>query len=101
MEEGNDEQQEEIEPENNITDNDPVALAEFKSKDTWEEHKIDKFSIMAISEGFEVENSASLSEDDLNGPIVKLKIKTEDIIAIADFGNSMSILNEKTALRLQ
>ena len=78
-----------------------MALAEIKSKDSWEEHKIDKLSIMAISEEFEVENSASLLEDDLNGNIVKLKTKMEDKLAIADFGSSMSLLNEKTALRLQ
>ena len=40
-------------------------------------------------------------EDDLNGHIVNLKIKTEDIFAIAESRSPMSFLNEKMALRLQ
>ena len=49
----NDERLEEIETENEITDNDPVAFAEFTSKNGWEEYQLVKFSFMAISEAFE------------------------------------------------
>ena len=43
-----------------------------------------KFSVIAIAEAFEVRSTANLSEDDLNGPIVKLKTNTEDLFAIAE-----------------
>ena len=43
----------------------------------------------------------TLSEDDLNGHIVKLKTNTEELFAIADSGSPMSFLNEKTARRIQ
>ena len=52
---------------------------------------------MAIAESFE----DTFSEDDLNGHIVKLKINTTEIFAIADSGSPMSFLNEKTARRIQ
>ena len=64
----NEEQQEEIETESQETD--PVSFAEFTSKDGWDEYQIDKFSVMAILETFEIKNTASLSEDGLNGHIV-------------------------------
>ena len=74
MEDRNDEQQEEIEikieTENEITDNDPVPFADFTSKKELGRIPIKKFLVMAISEAFEVKNSASLSEDDLNRQIV-------------------------------
>ena len=56
---------------------------------------------MAISEAFEIKQATSLSEEDLNGHIIKLKTKTEDLFAIANSGSPMSFLNEKTARRLQ
>ena len=56
---------------------------------------------MAIPESFEIKNKIFLSEDDLNGPIVKLKPNSEELFAIADSGSPMSFLNEKTAGRLQ
>ena len=46
-------------------------------------------------------HTTSLSEDDLNGQIIKLKTKTEEIFAIANSGIPMSFLNEKTARPLQ
>ena len=50
---------------------------------------------MTISDAFEVKTAVSLSKDDLNGHILKLKTKTEDLIAIADSGSPMSFLNKK------
>ena len=41
----------------------------------------------------------SIQEEDLNAHIIKMKIKTEIIFAIADSGTPMSFLNEKAALR--
>ena len=45
---------EEIETEIQETDNDRVAFAELLSKDGWDEYQTDKFSVMAISEAFEI-----------------------------------------------
>ena len=56
---------------------------------------------MAIAESFEIKNKNILSEDDLNGHIVKLKTNSEELFAIADSGSPMSFLNEKTARRIQ
>ena len=56
---------------------------------------------MAIAESFEIKNTNILSEEDLNGHIVKLKTDSEELFAIADSGSPMSFLNEKTARRLQ
>ena len=75
-----------VETETDILENDPVAFAEFTSKDGWEEWQFDKFSFVAISEEFELKNSASLSEDDLNRHIVKLRTKKEDVFAIDNSG---------------
>ena len=66
-----------------------------------DEYQIDKISELAFSEALEIRNTASLSQDDLNGHIVKLKNKTEELFAIADSGSPMSFLNEKIAGRLQ
>ena len=96
-----DEQQEEIETESLETENDPVAFAEFTSNIGGDEYQIDKFSFMAIAEPFEIKNTNILSEDDLNGHIVKLKTNLEELFGIADSGSPMSFLNEKTARRIQ
>ena len=56
---------------------------------------------MAISESFEIKNTKTLSEDDLNGHIVKLKTNTTELFAIADSGSPIYLLNEKTAQRIQ
>ena len=56
---------------------------------------------MAIAESFELKNTSTLSEDDLNGHIVKLKTNTEELFAMADSGSPMSFLNEKTARPIQ
>ena len=97
----NEEQQEETEIESMETANDPVAYAEFATNNGWEEYQIDKFSVMAISESFEIKNGKTLSEDDLNGHTVNLKTNTTELFAIADSGSPVSFLNEKTAQRIQ
>ena len=56
---------------------------------------------MTIAEAFEIKNTANLSDDDLNGYIVKVKTNTEELSAFADSGSPMSFLNEKTARRLE
>ena len=56
---------------------------------------------MAISESFEIKDTKSISEDNLNKHIVKLSTNTTELFAIADSGSPMSFLNEKTAQRLQ
>ena len=50
---------------------------------------------MAIAESFEIKNTTTLFEDDLNGHIVKLETNTEELFAIANSGSPMSFLNEK------
>ena len=96
-----DEQQEELETESLETENNSVAFAELTSNNGWDEYQIDKFSVTAIAESFEIKNTNLLSEDDLNGHIVKLKTNSEELFAMADSGNPMSFLNEKTARRIQ
>ena len=78
-----------------------MAFAEVTSNNGWDEYQIDKFSVMAISESFEIKNTNLLLEDDLNGHIVKLNTISEQLFAIADSGSPMSFLNEKTARRIQ
>ena len=56
---------------------------------------------MAIAESFEIKNTNILSEDDLNGHIVKLKTNSEELFAIADSGSPMPFLTEKTARHIQ
>ena len=56
---------------------------------------------MQIAESFEIKNKTTLSEDDLNGHILKSKTNTEELFAITDSGSPMSFLNEKTARRSQ
>ena len=48
-----------------------------------------------------LKHAINLSEEDLNGHIIKLKTKTEDLLAIADSRSPMSFLNGKTAQQLQ
>ena len=96
-----DEQQEKIETESLATENDPEAFAELTSNNGYDEYQTDKFSVMAVAESFEIKNTNILLEDDLNGHIVKIKTKSEEMFAIADSGSPMSFLNEKTARRIQ
>ena len=56
--------------------------------------------MLSISDAFEIKQTAKISEEDLNGHIVKLKTNSEAILAIADSGSLMSFLNETTARRL-
>ena len=56
---------------------------------------------MANAESFEIKNTNILSEDDLNGHIVKLKTNSEELFTFADSESPMSFLNEKIARRLQ
>ena len=79
------------------TDIDPVAYAEFTTNNGWKSYQKDEFSVMAISESFEIKNTKTVSEDDLNGHLVKLKTNTTELFAIADSGSPMSFINEKTA----
>ena len=97
----NEEEQNEIESKIHEIEFDPVAFADFTSKNSREEYHVDNFLVMAISEAFEIKQPTTLSEDDLKGHIIKLKTKTEELFAIADYGSPMSFLNEKTARRLQ
>ena len=78
-----------------------MAFAEFTTINGWENYQTDEFSVMAISESFEIKNTKSVSEDGLNGHTVKLKTNTTELFAIADSGSPLSFLNEKTAQRLQ
>ena len=80
---------------------DPVAYAEFISTNVWEDISRDKFTIMINLEAYEMKNLIDVRKEDLNGHIVKLKKKSENIFAVADSGSPMSFLNEKTANRLQ
>ena len=57
--------------------------------------------MMAIAESFEIINTRTLVEDNLNGHIVKLRTNSEQLFAFADVGSPMSFLNEKTARRIQ
>ena len=82
-------QQEELETESLETENDPVAFAEFSSSNVWDDYQIDIFSVMAITESFEIKNTRTLAEEDLNGHIVKLKTNSEHLFAIADSGSPM------------
>ena len=82
-------------------DTDPVAFAEFTTNNGWENYQMDELSVMAISESFEIKNTKTISEDNLNGYIVKLETNTTELFAIADSGSPMSFLHEKTAQRLQ
>ena len=90
----NEEEQEEIEYESQGTELVLVAFTNFTARDGWENYQVGKFSVMAISEAFEIKNT-SLFEDDLNEHIIKLKTKTEYLFAIAISGSPMSLLNEK------
>ena len=55
---------------------------------------------MTNCESFEVEKSAKISDEGIDGHRKKLKSKSEPIFAIADSGSPMSFLNETTARRL-
>ena len=90
-----DEQQEEIETESLETENDPVTFADFTSNNGWDEYQIGKFRVMVIAESFEIKNTIILSEEDLNGHIVKLKTNSGELFAIADSGSPMSFLKKK------
>ena len=96
-----DEQQEEIETDSLEIENFPMAFAEFTSNNVWDEYQIEKFSVMAIAEPFEIKNTNNSSEDDSNGHIVKLKTNSEELFTIVDSGSPMSFLNGKTARRIQ
>ena len=97
----NEEQQQETKIESTGTDTDPVAYAEFTTNNGWENYQMDDFSVIAILESFEIKDTKTISEDDLNGHIVKLRTNTTELFAIADSGSPMTFLNEKTAQRLQ
>ena len=76
-----------------------MKFAEFSSSNGWDDYRIDKISVMAIAESFEIKNTSTLAEENINGH--KLKTNTEQLSAIANSGSPMSFLNEKTARRIQ
>ena len=53
-------------------DNDPVAFADFTSQNGWEELQRDNYSMLSISDAFEIKQTVKISEEGLNGHIVKL-----------------------------
>ena len=61
-----------------------MAYAEFTTNHGWENYQIDDFSVMAISESFEIKDTKTIAEDDLNGHIVKFRTNTTELFAIAD-----------------
>ena len=65
-----DEQQEEVETDGLETENDRVEFGDFTSNNGWNEYQIDKFSVIAVAECFEIKKTNFLSEDDLNGHII-------------------------------
>ena len=81
-------------------ENDPVAFAEFMSRNGWEELQRDNYFMLSISDAFDFKQTVNSSDEDLNGHVVKLKTKSDEILAIADSGSPMSFLNETTARRL-
>ena len=56
--------------------------------------------MMSISDAFEIKQTVKISEDDLNGHVVKLKSKSAEILVIADSVSTMSFPNETTAVFL-
>ena len=82
-------------------DNDPVAFDEFSRQNGCKELQKDNFSMLAIEDTFEIKQTVIISDECINGRIVKLKTKTTNILAIADSGISMSFVNKATARRLQ
>ena len=80
----NEDEQDKTESKSQGTELDPVAFADFTSKNGWEDYQVDNFSVMAISEAFEIKQVTNLPEENLNGHIFKLKTKTEDLFAIAE-----------------
>ena len=78
-----------------------MTFADFASNNGWDEYQIGKFRVMVIAESFEIKNTIILSEEDLNGHIVKLKTNSGELFAIANSGSPMSFLNKKTARRIQ
>ena len=63
----------------NLELNDPVVIADFTSQNGWEDLQKDNFFILAIAEAFKVKTSAKITDGALNGHIVKLKTKADDI----------------------
>ena len=61
--------QQDNEVEDSITaedKNEPVAYAEIISTNGWEEIPQDNFTVLAVSEAFEIRNSVNIKEEDLN-----------------------------------
>ena len=57
--------------------------------------------MLAIADAFEIKQTVKISDENLNGHIVKLITKSAEILAIADSGCLMSFLNEQTGRRIQ
>ena len=50
-----------------------MACAELFSEKCWEEIPRDNFTVVEISEAFQIKNSENIKEEDLNGHLVKVK----------------------------
>ena len=64
--------------------NNPVACAELMSEKGWEEIPRDNFTVVEISEAFQIRNSENIKEEDINGNLVKVKTqsgKTQSAVA--------------------
>ena len=62
----NEEEQDETESYSQGTELDQVAFAEFTSKKGWEEYHVNNFSVVAISEAFDIKHATKLSDTSLN-----------------------------------
>ena len=70
-------------------EDDSVATEDnFMSSNSWDEIPQDNFTVLVISEAFEIPNSINIQEEDLNGHIAKLKTKLKNIFAKTDSPNS-------------
>ena len=63
---------------------DPVAYAEFMSSNNWEENSSGQFCRLGHIRNNINPDLNNIGEDDLNGHIVKLKTKSEELFAIVD-----------------
>ena len=98
QETGRSQQENEEEDSVEIEDkSDSVAYAELMSSNCMGETQQDNFTVLTISEAFNIRNSVNIQEENLNGHIVKLKIKSDKMV---DSGSPNFFLNEKMAKRL-
>ena len=58
-----------------VEENEPVTLAKLIPKSGWQELLRNIFSVMALSEAIEINNSTKITDDVLNRLIVNLKTR--------------------------